>query len=411
MSIETRVVVVGAGATGLAAASQLAAAAIDCAVLESKQVGAGATLRSAGVLHSGARYAVLDPSTARLCASAQNEVLKFAGDTITCRAEAYYLVLNNDDQPYAERLMRACDALGIPARRIDRDEVLANEPILQPTLIGAVAVPDYVQDPVLLLAAYQKFLGDWRVPILLDVTIEQIQAKRTGWLLHTRDTNTGDITTVRSEAIVLAAGAWTPDLLRLFGINFNVSYAKGSMFVSNDRFVNRVVCRCAPPNVPDSVIPCYDTTLIGSTWRSQYNPDPPVPDRRELRETLDHLTPILPSLSLSGINHGYSGVRVLVNEQTSPDTVLRDSAKHNYYLGDHTGPSTPSLISIFGGKLTLHHVMARAAVSVVCRKLAVQSEPPPPMLAIEHASSVPRAHLGSLRQSTPASGGCHDGRN
>lgn len=408
MSIETRVVVVGAGATGLSVASQLAAADIECVVLERKQPGAGATLRSAGVLHSGARYAVLDPSTAQLCASAQKEVLEFAGDTITCRTEAYYLILDNSDQPYAGRLLSACDALGITARRIDRDEVLTNEPMLRPSLVGAIAVPDYVQDPMLLVAGYQKFLIDSGVPILLDVSIEQVDTKGTSWLLHTRDTKAGDLTTVRSEAIVLAAGAWTPDLLRVFGVHFNMSYAKGSMFVSNGRFVNRVVCHCAPPNVPDTAIPCYETTLLGSTWRPQYNPDTPAPDDRELQETLDHLTPILPSLSHSDIDHGYSGGRVLVNEQTSLDAVLRDNAKHNYHLGDHNGPSAPSLISIFGGKLTLHYVMARAAVSMVCRKLSVQFEQPRPRLVIKHASAVPRVHLGSLRQSTPASGGYHD---
>jgi glycerol-3-phosphate dehydrogenase len=73
--MKTEVVVIGGGATGAGVLRDLALRGIDAVLLEKEELTSGTSGRNHGLLHSGARYAVNDPDSARECL-AENKILK-----------------------------------------------------------------------------------------------------------------------------------------------------------------------------------------------------------------------------------------------------------------------------------------------------------------------------------------------
>ena len=73
---ETDVIIIGGGATGAGMARDCARRGLRCILLERHDIATGATGRNHGLLHSGARYAVTDPESARECIE-ENMILRF----------------------------------------------------------------------------------------------------------------------------------------------------------------------------------------------------------------------------------------------------------------------------------------------------------------------------------------------
>jgi glycerol-3-phosphate dehydrogenase len=71
----TQVVIIGGGATGAGILWDLSLRGISAILLEQGDIANGATGRCHGLLHSGGRYAVKDPDTARECV-AENRIIK-----------------------------------------------------------------------------------------------------------------------------------------------------------------------------------------------------------------------------------------------------------------------------------------------------------------------------------------------
>ena len=65
--LETEVVIIGGGATGTGIMRDCALRGIKCILIEKDDLASGTTGRNHGLLHSGARYAVTDPESAKEC--------------------------------------------------------------------------------------------------------------------------------------------------------------------------------------------------------------------------------------------------------------------------------------------------------------------------------------------------------
>src|SRR5690348_14364668 len=106
--LQADVCIIGAGAVGLCAGTLLAHEGVQCVVIEQRDLGAGATTNNAGVLHSGARYAVADPSMAGQCLRASHRLSRFAPHCITNDVPAYYLFVDDKSEEYAGRFLTSC---------------------------------------------------------------------------------------------------------------------------------------------------------------------------------------------------------------------------------------------------------------------------------------------------------------
>jgi len=141
MDIQTEVLIVGGGATGVGIARDLSLRGIPCILIEKGDLTSGASGRNHGLLHSGARYAVSDPQAARECIS-ENMILREIAPHCIEETGGLFISLSEDSLDFRDRFLMACDATGISTTLLSREESLELEPELDLDLVSAVKVPD-----------------------------------------------------------------------------------------------------------------------------------------------------------------------------------------------------------------------------------------------------------------------------
>ena len=149
---EFDVIIVGGGITGAGTARDCALRGLRTLLVERNDIATGATGRNHGLLHSGARYAVTDRESATECIE-ENMILKKIARHCVDDTSGLFITLPEDDLDYQATFVKACNAAGIKAEVMDPKEAIRMEPSVNPSIIGAVKVPDGSVDPFRLCAA------------------------------------------------------------------------------------------------------------------------------------------------------------------------------------------------------------------------------------------------------------------
>jgi glycerol-3-phosphate dehydrogenase len=131
--IETEVLVVGGGATGAGVVRDAAMRGFKAALVERADLGEGTTGRFHGLLHSGGRYAVKDPGSARECMDENRVLRRIAADCIEDTG-GYFVTTPWDDPAYGDRFVVGCEGAGIPVEEVSVADALRNEPRLNPRI-------------------------------------------------------------------------------------------------------------------------------------------------------------------------------------------------------------------------------------------------------------------------------------
>src|SRR5262245_6235550 len=108
-----RVVIVGGGIAGLAAAVRLAQAGLAVTLLESSRLGGAASTRNQGWLRSGALFAPQSTDYARLCRNSLDQTLQFCPDCVEPQTEPMAVLFSRPDTLIAP-WKQAWTAAGIP---------------------------------------------------------------------------------------------------------------------------------------------------------------------------------------------------------------------------------------------------------------------------------------------------------
>src|SRR6202165_1593998 len=145
-SIQTEVLVIGGGSTGSGVARDAWLRGFSTILVERRDLGDGTTGRFHGLLHSGGRYAVKDPSAARECISENRILRRIASD---CVEDTGGLFVSTpwDDPDYGDLFLKGCQETGVPAEEIPVAEAIRREPRLNPGIRRAFVVPDAALDP------------------------------------------------------------------------------------------------------------------------------------------------------------------------------------------------------------------------------------------------------------------------
>src|ERR671938_466110 len=117
-SIDTEVLVIGGGATGAGVARDAAMRGFDTVLVERKDLAEGTTGRFHGLLHSGGRYAVKDPPSAKECMDENMILRRIASDCIEDTG-GLFVTTPWDDPAYADRFKQGCAATGVDCEEID----------------------------------------------------------------------------------------------------------------------------------------------------------------------------------------------------------------------------------------------------------------------------------------------------
>ncbi|MGC8780365.1 MAG: FAD-dependent oxidoreductase, partial [Anaerolineae bacterium] len=155
---EYDVLIIGGGATGGGTALDLALRGLKVALVERADLTDGTSGRYHGLLHSGGRYAVRDPESARECI-AENRILRQIVPHAIEDTGGFFIQTPEDDPDYAEQWVAACGACGIPIEEISPAQALKEEPALNPQIRRVFRVPDAACDSFDILTALAAAIG------------------------------------------------------------------------------------------------------------------------------------------------------------------------------------------------------------------------------------------------------------
>lgn len=368
------VIVIGGGATGAGTARDCALRGLKTLLVERFDLSNGATGRNHGLLHSGARYAVTDGESATECIR-ENMTLRRIAPGCVEETGGLFITLPEDDLNYQAKFVEACNKAGIKAEAIDPKEAIRLEPSVNPTLIGAVKVPDGSVDPFKLTNSnvYDAVNHGARVLTYHEVTSFIFDGDRIVGvnLLNLRDKTTSE---AYADVTVNAGGIWGHHIAELAGATVSMFPAKGALLVFGHRVNNTVINRCRKPADADILVPGETITIIGTT--STRIPYEEVDDVRPTPDEVDLLLregeKLAPALGTTRILRAYAGVRPLVAADNDPSG--RNISRGIVCLDHEKRDGIKGFITITGGKLMTYRLMAEIATDMVCSKLGVNAK-------------------------------------
>lgn len=366
MSRETDVIVVGGGATGVGVARDLAMRGVEVTLFERGEgLNAGTSGRSHGVLHSGARYAETDPDGAAECIR-ENRVIREIAPGCVADSGGLFLQLEDDDPSYFEEKAEACREVGFDAERLDAEAVRERVPDVTDAVVRGLAVPDGVVYPSRLVAATAAAAVERGADIVTGAPVEGIETGEGGVTVHIGGDHPR---TVDATLAVNAAGPWAGKVAALAGATLDMRPTRGVMVAVEHEELGPVLNRCRAPADGDIVVPHGSEAVLGTTSVAVDDPDAFDRDDWEVERTLEECAAMVPSLADAAVERTYWGLRPLYE----PDEDARNRGiSRDFAVVDHD--DVPGLVSVVGGKLTTHRLMAEAVADRVCASLGVDAD-------------------------------------
>jgi glycerol-3-phosphate dehydrogenase len=146
--IETDILVIGGGATGTGILRDLAMRGFRCTLVERRDLAYGTTGRYHGLLHSGGRYVVKDPQAARECIE-ENRILRRIMPQCIEDTGGFFVLTAYDDPVYVATFLEGCQKAGIPVEKVDIQQMLKEEPLLDVKIQQCFRLPDASADSFL----------------------------------------------------------------------------------------------------------------------------------------------------------------------------------------------------------------------------------------------------------------------
>lgn len=385
------VIIIGGGITGVGTARDCALRGLKVLLLEKADLTNGASGRNHGLLHSGARYAVTDTESAAECIR-ENMIIRRIASNCVEQTGGLFITLPQDDLQYQTEFIARCKAAGIDARDIDPAEARRLEPSVNPSLIGAVRVPDASVDPFRLASANAlDAVNHGAVIRTYCEVLSLIKEGETVVGVEYRDLQKNETIGVYAPITINAAGIWGQRIAAMAGCEIRMLPSKGSLLVFGHRVNRMVINRCRKPANADILVPGDVVCVIGTT-SDKVGLDECDDIRvtpREVDLLLREGCSLAPELEHTRILRAYGGVRPLV---ASDDDPTGRSTSRGIVLLDHeTRDGIAGFISITGGKLTSYRLMAEQTTDLVCRKLGVKRK----------CTTASRPLPGSEKHSTP----------
>ena len=338
---DPEVLVIGGGATGVGVARDLALRGVEPLVVDRDGLCSGASGRSHGLLHSGARYAESDPEGAAECLDEARTLRRIAG---ACVADTggLFVSLTGDDEAYFEEKLAALESVGIPAETLTPEEARRIVPELTVDVERAVRVPDGVVYPSRLIAANALDARAHGASIRPHAPVESITVQD-GEVTGVRLGGAAE-TSLSPEFVVNAAGAWAGQVAELAGVSVAMAPTRGVMVSVEYDGLGPVLNRCRRPADGDIVVPHASEAVLGTTSVPVDDPDDYGTAAWEIDVSIEECAKLLPPVADAPVVRSF--VRL-----------------------DHAADGVENMVSIVGGKLTTYRRMAEAVADLVCDRI------------------------------------------
>ena len=341
----------------------------DVTLVESGDLGSGTSSRFHGMLQSGARYAVSDPSYAAECMRERRTVGELVPDAVEPTG-GLFVSLPEDPPEFPGRFVEGCRRAGIPCTELDPDRVKMEEPDIDCSVRRAFAVPDAVIDPWRLVNRLAEDVVRRGGRVLTRSRVGGID-RSDGAIRAVRISTDGNESRIEADVVVNAAGPWSARVAAMVDQKVDLELTKGAILVLSHRFVRRVVNRCRPADSHDIVVPSGTVSLFGTTSKVVDDPDATQVTPAEIQELLEGVELLVGGIRQRRVLRAWAGVRPLVKVNDWPtDKPL----PRRHSVIDHSSNGVEGFFSVCGGSLTTHRAMAEDVGDHVCRHLGI-SEP------------------------------------
>jgi glycerol-3-phosphate dehydrogenase len=373
--LETDVVVVGGGVTGVAVLRDLALRGVHAILVERFDLGTGTSGRWHGLLHSGARYAVRDQESARECIEENTTLRRIAPHTIE-DIGGLFVLLPGDDEAYAAQFVEGCKASGIPTEELSAAAAHRREPLLAPDVRLAFSVPDGGIDSWGLLRSMAADAEARGCQVLVRhpiVGVERAGDRITAVRVH--DAVAGEDRLIGCQWVVNAAGAWAGEVGRMAGVPITMIAGKGVMVVMASRYVRGVVNACRKPADGDIIVPQHEVAILGTTSEQVPSPDDISVPPADVDRMIDMCAQMVPAIASGRVLRAFAGSRPLYKPEAPAggdgggDT--REVSRTFTVLDHASRDGLDNMFSIVGGKLTTCRQMAEAVVDRLAERMGV----------------------------------------
>src|SRR3954466_1007920 len=369
--IQTEVLVIGGGATGLGTAWDAALRGFDVVLVERSDLVEGTSGRFHGLLHSGGRYVVKDPLAAKECVD-ENALLRHLMPDCIEDTGGLFVETPDDDPAYADRFLAGCRTASLPVQELEVAEALRREPRLNPRIRRAFVVPDASIDAWKTAGSLARGATAHGARVLTYhrvVDLYRDDGAVTG--ARVRDERTGDELDIEASFILNASGAWAAQILHMAGIeDVGVGPGKGIMIAMNHRLVQTVINRCVMPADGDILVPIRTVSVIGRTDIRASDPDEIPVTQAEVDQMLDDGERLVPGFRKARALRVWAGARPLFQDARAGEvTDTRDVSRTHAVVDHRARDGVTGLLTMSGGKLTTFRLMAQDLVDAMCEQL------------------------------------------
>ena len=364
------VVVIGGGATGAGVARDVAMRGLSVVLVDRADLAQGTTARYHGLLHSGGRYVVSDPESARECAEENRIVTRIHANAVE-QTGGLFVVTPDDSEEYSDGFLAAAASAHVPAEEITVAQALAREPRLNPGIKRAFAVLDGTVDGWAMVRGAAESAREYGARVLPyhEVTAIHRDGDRVAGVT-VRDVKAGGYRRIACRFVMNAAGPWAGRVAALAGCeDVDVVPGRGIMIAMNHRLVNTVINRCIKPADGDILVPVHTVSIIGTTDVKATDPDKlPIP-RAEVQQMLDAGEALVPGFRRARAVHAWAGARPLVKDTRVSASDTRHMSRGMSVLDHASRDGLKGMLTITGGKLTTYRLMAERIVDLMCEQM------------------------------------------
>ncbi|MFC6720611.1 FAD-dependent oxidoreductase [Halobacteriaceae archaeon SHR40] len=421
MGYTPHVLIVGGGVLGTAIARDFAIRGLEVTLVEQGTLTEGTTGRMHGMLYSGARFAATDKAGARRC-QAESQLLREIADHCV-RSTATVITEQPDSDDQFGDYMAACEACSIPFQELSGSEIDATE--LDGSVTQAIRVPEAAVDPFKLTLSNAAGAREFGAEIETGATVEDITfedgriagvtveyepttdshpapttgvevdpsagpdgetaadeqpAEETGSEVDTDEDDgsgregmpgavqrsftgvteddsaeSGESEDIDADFVVNATGAWADRIAAKAGITLPLSRTRGRMLVLDEEPAHTYTQY--DPELPLSLSQFWGNAVLG----------PITGGDDAVEQAIDEMP--VENLEDATVLRSYSGVwtqhRSSKDHPYGPGATMIDHEKYDDQWG---------MLSVIGGTLTTHRLVAKQVVNRVCREFGIDRD-------------------------------------
>lgn len=372
--MTSKIIVIGAGATGSFITHDLASRGFDVTVIEKGNIIGGTSGRFHGMLHSGARYAMNDVKAAQESIT-DNKVISEIAPFCIENTGGLFVALNEEDLSFQGKFEEGCKQSNIPIEQLSIESVLKEEPFLNNSVKAAYRVPDKVINSFRFITSLLLTSKKESAKVLLNTeVVEFIKEGNNVKGVKIKNNNTGQSSELKADLIVNASGAWSSKLMdEKLGIkSIEMILSAGTMAVINRRFTKHIINRLREPSDGDIVVPFFNDSIIGTTAFIVDDPEKFDIDKEDISFLQKAGSEMLPILANYPVYRYYAGIRPLISAGENDDS---RKTSRDFKIFDHSATDNVNgIISIVGGKLSTARIMAKEIGDFIGNKMGNKIE-------------------------------------